>query len=166
MVIDVSPAEPARDAHEIEALLQAVYVQGGFTDPDRAKALFVASAVFERGRVLVARDREAKRLAGMVIVATASSPARRLARSGESEMHLLAVGAPFRKHGAGGALVSAAVELSRHHGETKMVLWTQSSMTSAHRLYLRHGFVRVEALDFEHAGRGFLVFERDLRASI
>ncbi len=162
MIFDIVLGDPARDSLEIEALLREVYVAGGFTDPDRAESLFLAPAIFARGRVLVSRDRATQRLMGMVIVASASSPARRLAESGESEMHLLAVGAPFRQRGLGDSLVGAALDLSRREGDRKMVLWTQPSMTSAHRLYLRHGFVRVEARDFEQAGRKFLVFEREL----
>jgi GNAT superfamily N-acetyltransferase len=162
MLRDVSSADPARDSDEIEALLREVYVGGGFTHEAQARTLFSASAIFERGRVLVSRDQETKCLAGMVIVVPSSSPARRFARGGESELHLLAVGAPFRRHGVGGALVSAALELSRREGERRMILWTQPSMTNAHRLYLRHGFVRAEIRDFERAGRRFLVFEHDL----
>jgi hypothetical protein len=43
-----------------------------------------------------------------------------------------------------------------------MILWTQSSMSSAQRLYERSGFERVPERDFERSGRRFLVFERVL----
>ena len=33
-----------------------------------------------------------------------------------------------------------------------MILWTQSSMTAAQQLYVKHGFVRVPHLDFSKGG--------------
>jgi ribosomal protein S18 acetylase RimI-like enzyme len=153
-------ADPARDSAKIEGLLSEAYVSEGFTEPERAKTLFVAQAIFERGRVLVAHDRES--LAGMVIVVPASSKARRFARSGESEMHLLAVAASFRRRGAGTSLVRAALALATREGNEAMLLWTQSTMASAQRLYVREGFTRAPSRDFDRGGRKFLFFERRL----
>ncbi len=64
MLHDVTVADPALDSAEIEALLREVYVGEGFTDAAVARALFAASAVFERGRVLVARDRASGAISG------------------------------------------------------------------------------------------------------
>jgi ribosomal protein S18 acetylase RimI-like enzyme len=160
MLHDVTVADPARDSAGIEALLRDVYVGEGFTEPAAASALFTAAAVFERGRVLVAREPSSGVLSGMVIVVPESSSARRFALRGETELHLLAVATPFRRGGVGGALVNAALDAARHDGARKMILWTQPSMTSAQRLYRRSGFERVTERDFERAGRRFLVFER------
>ena len=157
---EIGLGDPARDSAAIEVLLREAYVSEGFTDPERAETLFVAPAIFERGRLLVARHQG--HLAGMVIVVPASSRARRFARSGESEMHLLAVASSFRRRGAGTSLVRAALTLATSEGNEAMILWTQSTMASAQRLYAREGFTRVEPRDFEQGGRKFLVFERRL----
>jgi len=159
---EVVSVSAERDSREIESLLREVYVSGGFTDAQVAASLFAAPAVLARGRVLVARALESKALAGMVIVAPATSPARVFAQSGEVEMHLLAVAPAFRRMGLGDLLVRSALESARQEGALKMLLWTQSSMKDAHRLYERHGFERATARDFERSGRQFLVFERHL----
>lgn len=159
---DVAIASAENDSREVESLLRKVYVDGGFTDPQVAESLFAASEVFRRGDVLVARDRETNALAGVVIVVPADSPARRLAVDREVEMHLLAVGSDFRKAGLGRLLVASAIDFARRRSAPKMLLWTQPTMTAAHRLYEREGFERVPALDFERSGRAFLVYERRL----
>jgi len=156
----VDLANAAVDSKSIEALLQRVYVDGGFTDPALASSLFLAAAVFGRGSVLVARDPESSAITGMVIVVPPSSSARRLAAADEVEMQLLAVAPEYRKAGLGAALVEAALRFA--NGYEKMILWTQSTMKEAQRLYERHGFVRAPARDFDRAGRSFLVFERYL----
>ena len=159
---DVAIASAESDSREIEWLLRKVYVDGGFTDPRVAESLFAASEVFRRGDVLVARDRETNALAGLVVVVPADSPARRLAVDREVEMHLLAVGSDFRKTGLGKLLVTSAMDFARGRSAPKMLLWTQPTMTAAHRLYEREGFERVPSLDFERSGRAFLVYERSL----
>jgi|KBSMisStandDraft_5_1062788.scaffolds.fasta_scaffold101066_3 ribosomal protein S18 acetylase RimI-like enzyme len=162
MQIRVTSANEAEDAREMESLLREVYVDGGFTDSGVADSMFAATAVFNRGVVLVARDPESKKLAGMVIVAPATSAARRFSIDGEVEMHLLAVAPAFRRMGVGDLLVTSALEFARADGARKMILWTQSSMTDAQRLYKRHRFERTPDRDFEKSGRQFLVFERFL----
>jgi len=98
----------------------------------------------------------------MVIVVPAMSTARRFSTEGEVEMHLLAVAPAFRRMGVGDLLVTSALDSARADGARKMILWTQSSMTDAHRLYERHRFQRTPFRDFEKSGRHFLVFERCL----
>jgi ribosomal protein S18 acetylase RimI-like enzyme len=112
--------------------------------------------------VLVARDPEKQKLAGMVVVVPATSAAHRFANSGEVEMHLLAVAPAFRRMGMGDLLVMSAVESARADGARKMILWTQPCMMDAHRLYESQHFERTPGRDFEKAGRPFLVLERHL----
>jgi ribosomal protein S18 acetylase RimI-like enzyme len=147
------------DGRELEALLRRVYVDGGFTDPEMAQAMFTAVAVRARGRLLCARD-PAGALIGTVIVVPPASAAKRLAASDEAEMHLLAVDGQCRGRGLGRALVRAAVEAAQQAGYRGMVLWTQSTMLVAHRLYERIGFSRSPAEDFERGGRAFRVYRR------
>ena len=158
----VTTANAEGDSRGIESLLREVYVGGGFTEADIAESAFEAAAVFSRGHVLVARDLETNKLAGMVIVVPPVSTARRFATSGEVEMHLLAVAPAFRRMGVGDLLVRSALESARDDGAAKMILWTQASMTDAHRLYERHRFERNSIRDFEKSGRRFLVFEHCL----
>jgi ribosomal protein S18 acetylase RimI-like enzyme len=144
---------------ELEALLRHVYVDGGFTEPDVARAMFTAEAVRARGRLLCARD-AAGALIGTVIVVPPESAARRLAAPTEAEMHLLAVDGRCRGQGVGRALVHAAVESAQQAGYRGMVLWTQPTMLAAHRLYEELEFSRSPAEDFERGGRAFRVYRR------
>jgi ribosomal protein S18 acetylase RimI-like enzyme len=64
--------------------------------------------------------------------------------------------------GIGSALVEAAIEVAREAGATRMILWTQPSMTAAQRLYAKHGFERIPRLDFSWGDRSFLVFARPI----
>jgi ribosomal protein S18 acetylase RimI-like enzyme len=162
MQFRVVTANADEDACDIESLLREVYVDGGFTESAVADSTFAATAVFSRGKVIVARDLETQKLAGMVIVVPANSLARRFADSGEVEMHLLAVAPAFRRMGVGDLLVRSALDFARSKGAQKMILWTQPSMKDAHRLYDRHRFERAPDRDFEKSGRRFLVFECSL----
>jgi ribosomal protein S18 acetylase RimI-like enzyme len=162
--MEVITAIPGEDSTDIESLLREVYVNGGFTESAIADSMFAAAAVFDRGHVLVARDFVTQKLAGMVVVVPATSNARRFASSGEVEMHLLAVAPDFRRMGVGDLLVKSALEAARADGARKMILWTQPSMSDAHRLYQRHHFERTPGRDFEKSGRSFLVFERHINS--
>ncbi|GAA2781922.1 GNAT family N-acetyltransferase [Streptomyces showdoensis] len=80
-----------------------------------------------------------------------------IARPGEAEFRMLAVAHAARGRGVGEALVRACVDRARAvEGCTRMVLSTQRTMTGAHRIYERLGFVRsperdwkpVQGLDF------------------
>ena len=144
---------------ELEVLLRLVYVGGGFTEASIADSLFRAASVRARGEVIVAHD-SAGTLLGAVVVVPFGSPARRFARPGEVELHLLCVCPHTRGHGIGSALVDAAAGAARTDGASRMILWTQTSMTAARRLYEKHGFERVPALDFSRGERCFLVFAR------
>lgn len=157
--------EAIRDA-ELEKLLSTVYVEGGFTDPEVAQRSLDAASVRARGDLIAAYVMPADALAGMVMVVLPSSPARRIAREDEGELHLLAVLPEFRGQGIGAQLVEAAIERARTAGLAGLVLWTQPSMTAAQRLYQAHGFVRRPQRDAElkpPPGRSFLVFDRSLR---
>ena len=146
---------------DLEALLRLVYVGGGFTEPSIADSLFLAPTVRARGAVIVAQD-SLGTLLGAVVAVPFGSPACRLAQSGEAELHLLGVHPEARGHGIGAALVDAAVHAARKGGASRMILWTQSSMTVASRLYERNGFERVPPLDFSRGEREFLVFARPI----
>lgn len=142
----------------IPALLWRVYVEGGYTPPERAKVLFALPALRERGLLLLAWQGE--QLVGTVIVASAASPARQVARADEAEIHLLAVDPDCRRSGLGAALMHAASEQATRMGFARLVLSTQSSMAAAHHLYEDLGYRRNPARNWHHGSREFHVYEK------
>lgn len=151
------------DGAAIEQLLTRIYVEAGFTDPEVARAAFAAPLVMSRGELFIARETShAEALLGMVMLVPHTSPSRRFAAEGETELHLLGVLPEARGYGVGRALVEAVMQAARELGSSRMLLWTQPSMQSAHRLYERAGFVRVPERDFEAGGRAFLFYEAAL----
>lgn len=150
------------DDSEILDLLTQVYVDGGFTTPGEAVSLFEPTAVRARGVLISAREIQQSRLAGLIIVVPPGSPARRLAKNNEAELHLLGVRVEYRRHGLGRMLVDAAIENASRLGCSKLILWTQLSMNSAQRLYESAGFVHISKI--ERNGREFKVYERSICA--
>jgi len=147
---------------ELSELLSRVYVAGGFTDPHEAVTLFEPSAVRKRGLIIAARENQNSRLAGVIILVPPDSPARRLAQDNEAEIHLFGVQPEYRRQGLGRMLVEAAVDRAKQSGYTKIILWTQSAMSTAQNLYEAKGFIHVD--DFQRNGRDFRVYELRLDA--
>jgi ribosomal protein S18 acetylase RimI-like enzyme len=147
---------------EISDLLTQVYVSGGYTSHEEAVSLFAPLAVRARGVLIGARDKQQSKLAGIIIVVPPSSPAKRLAKDNEAELHLLGVRPEYRQHGLGRMLIDTAIDNARRSGCSKLILWTQISMSSAQRLYESAGFNYVN--NFEKNGREFKLYERDLCA--
>ncbi len=89
------------------------------------------------------------RLLGGVTFVPSGRPMADIARSGEAEIRMLAVDHAARGRGAGEALVRACVSRARA-AETclRIVLSTQRTMHSAHRIYERLGFVRTPERDW------------------
>ncbi|MFF3336892.1 GNAT family N-acetyltransferase [Streptomyces sp. NPDC002888] len=103
----------------------------------RAAAAEVLVAV-ERGQVL-----------GGVTFVPQGGPMADIARPGEAEIRMLAVAHTARGRGVGEALVRACVERARAvEGCTGMVLSTQATMHTAHRIYERLGFTRTPGRDW------------------
>ena len=145
---------------ELYDLLTQVYVGGGFTSSDEATSLFEPSVVRARGVLIGAHETRQSKLAGVIIVVPPDSPARRLAKNDEAELHLLGVKPEYRRHGLGRMLVDAAIEKACSLGCSKLILWTQFSMRSAQQLYESAGFVHTS--DIKRNDREFRVYERDL----
>lgn len=72
-----------------------------------------------------------------------------VARAGEGEFRMLAVRPRARRRGAAEALVRACMDRARGLGLQRIVICSQQSMTAAHRLYARLGFVRAPERDWE-----------------
>jgi ribosomal protein S18 acetylase RimI-like enzyme len=166
MSVEIASSRERQVADEaLESLLARVYVEEGFTAPDRAATLFAAAAVRARGELFCAWTEGEREPVGMVIMVPPTSGARRIARAGEAEMHLLAVDARHRSGGVGRRLVETAMAEARRVGCWRIVLWTQPTMHAAQRLYAACGFVRAPSRDAEIGaltGRPFLVYQRAL----
>ncbi|MET9835252.1 GNAT family N-acetyltransferase [Streptomyces sp. NPDC006385] len=97
--------------------------------------------------VLVAVGRG--RLLGGVTFVPGGGPMADIARFGEAEIRMLAVAREARGRGIGEALVRACVDRARAtEGCVRIVLSTQRTMHSAHRIYERLGFVRTPERDW------------------
>jgi ribosomal protein S18 acetylase RimI-like enzyme len=98
----------------------------------------------------------------MVIVVPPNSPAIRYKNSNAAEIHLLGVLPEYRRQGLGRSLIESAISQATNSGYLKLVLWTQQSMNSAHRLYESAGFIHIA--NVERNGRNYKVYERSLQA--
>ncbi|MCX4764883.1 GNAT family N-acetyltransferase [Streptomyces sp. NBC_01275] len=88
-------------------------------------------------------------LLGGVAFVSSGGPMADIARSGEAEIRMLAVAREARGRGAGEALVRACLDRARATaGCTAVVLSTQRTMRTAHRIYERLGFVRTPERDW------------------
>ncbi|KMS73832.1 acetyltransferase [Streptomyces viridochromogenes] len=89
------------------------------------------------------------RLLGGVTFVPSGGPMADIARSGEAEIRMLAVDHAARGRGVGEALVRACVDRARATEACgRIVLSTQRTMHSAHRIYERLGFVRTPERDW------------------
>lgn len=146
-------------ADQISRLLERVFVDEGYTDPAVARRAFQLDSVTQRGDLLVAMS-EAGEAIGLIVCALPTSPARQVAAQNEAEMHLLAVDPSARGCGIGSQLVAEFENRARALGYSKLVLSTQPTMTSAHRLYERHGYRRNCSRDWMKSGKRYLVYEK------
>ncbi|MEU5347076.1 GNAT family N-acetyltransferase [Streptomyces sp. NPDC020766] len=90
-----------------------------------------------------------ERVVGGVTFVPSGGPMADIAREGEAEIRMLAVAKEARGHGTGEALVRACVDRARAtDGCVRLVLSTQRTMHSAHRLYGRLGFTRAPDRDW------------------
>lgn len=145
MPITVRTARPA-DHAAVAELTVRVYLGEGYGDEQYEPQLRAVASRAETATVLVAEDED--RLLGAVTVATRGGEWAEQAVAGEAVIRMLVVDPEARGSGAGSALVQACLEAARADGCTLVRLSSQASMTAAHRLYERAGFVRTPSRDW------------------
>ena len=151
---------PQEDA-EIISLLTRVFVGEGYTDRLVAEKMFEPSELKKRGEIILARSGTS--LVGMVIFVQHFNSARQVAKTDEAEIHLLAVYPQARNQGVASALILGCERRAILSGYAKMVLSTQKTMKSAHRLYEKHGYHRNSNRDWEKHGKSYYVYEKLLK---
>ena len=150
------------DDSEVFRLLSSVYVTEGYTSKEGSEDLFHPSKIKERGEIICARTYPDNIFAGMVILVPPESPACKFAGEKEAEIHLLAVQPEFRKKGLGKLLMQQAIRIAIQKNYKKLLLWTQTSMESAQRLYRTLGFIPNLNRNFETENRVFHFYEKKL----
>ncbi|MCW2779682.1 MAG: GCN5-related N-acetyltransferase [Marmoricola sp.] len=147
-LVDPDTADP-KLLDEIGVQTATVYLAGDFIAP--------ADGYVERLRDATRRAREAELwialgdngvLLGSVTFCPTGSSYVEIAEPGEGEFRMLAVSPLARRLGIGSNLVDKCIERSRELGHTGVRLSTMSTMTAAHKIYQRLGFVRDEAHDW------------------
>lgn len=135
------------DHDAVADLTASVYRGEGFSSADYEPALRDVASRAAGATVLVAVD-DRDRVVGGVTVATRGGQWAEQAAPGEAVVRMLVVSADARGSGAGEALVQACLDTARADGCALVRLSSQESMTAAHRLYQRLGFVRTPSLDW------------------
>lgn len=99
--------------------------------------------------VLVAVDADGTVLGGVTYVGDSSSPSAEFGDPDTAGIRMLAVSLDAQGRGVGAALTRACIERAVAAGRRQIVLHSTAGMTTAHRLYVRLGFRRDPALDWE-----------------
>ncbi|MGH9067848.1 MAG: GNAT family N-acetyltransferase [Acidimicrobiales bacterium] len=159
----VRPAEP-EELEEVSRLTVAAYraLPGPGLSDGYAAELADAATRATQAVVLVAVAGE--HLAGSVAyVPDPTSPMAEDLRNGEAGIRMLAVAPEAQGRGTGTALVAACLDRAVRAGRRAVFLHSTEWMSTAHRLYLRAGFRRVEERDWEiEPGFSLLGFAKDL----
>ncbi|MFC4126409.1 GNAT family N-acetyltransferase [Nocardia rhizosphaerae] len=138
----IRTADPA-DYDAVDALTVGVYVGDGYVDADDAYVRELGDVARRAvdAEVLVAEHDGG--IAGSLTIAAPGTPYAEIARPGELEFRMLAVSKRARGLGVGTALVRAVIDQARASRYAAVALTTMGSMTDAHRIYQRLGFVGV-----------------------
>ena len=151
MTILIRPAEPT-DYETLGDITARAYLNDGLLAfGDDADWYFqelrnVAKRAAEADVLVATAD---DRILGGVTYVPSPGPMAELARPGEAEIRMLAVSHEARGQGVGQALVQACIDRASAAGSiTGLVLCTQPTMHTAHRLYERCGFTRAPERDW------------------
>ncbi len=146
MPLTVRRIRPA-EYDDVAELTARVYLDEGYGSPEYEPRLRDVAGRDASGHVLVAvLD---GRVVGAVTLAPYGSDWAEAAEPGDAVIRMLAVHPDVRGAGTGEALVRACVDLARQNSCRLLRLSTEPTMTVAHRLYERLGFVRTPSDDWE-----------------
>jgi ribosomal protein S18 acetylase RimI-like enzyme len=151
------------DADAVGALTERVYRGGGWAGEGYISTLRDGRTRVEESLLYVATWGE--RIVGTATLALPGTLFAETARDHESEVRMLAVDAPARRHGAGELLLAVCEARSRMAGMAAVVLSTEPDMYAAHRLYRRRRYLRAPDRDWDADGFPILVYRRTLRST-
>ena len=128
------------DAQDLYGLIAICYADypGCFVDPhDDLPDLRAPSTSYDRtgGAFWAVEDERGRVCAGVAVDFPESETA---------ELHRLYVRPDQRGRGLGSRLVHQAEAHARSNGASRIVLWSDTRFTTAHRLYIRLGYVQAE----------------------
>jgi ribosomal protein S18 acetylase RimI-like enzyme len=115
---------------------------GGYADK-----LVNAAARAREADLLVAVDGD--EVLGTVTIVRPDTPWAEVSQDGELEFRMLAVAPSAQGRGIGDRLVQAVIAHAKEQGAHHLVLSSSEHMTTAHRLYARHGFERLPSRDWQ-----------------
>jgi GNAT superfamily N-acetyltransferase len=146
--VEIRPARPEEFA-AVGELTAQVYLDDGLLTPD---ASYLAELRDAAGRardaeLLVVVDGDGQ-LLGSVTFAPPGSPYGEICDAGEAGFRMLVVSARGRHSGLGTALVQACRSRAELLGCSRIRISSAQTMTTAHRLYERLGFVRTPERDW------------------
>ena len=144
--MEIRPARPEEHDALGRLTLEAYRTVGDWSAAYEAELVDVAHRA-EHAIVLVAADGDAL-LGCLTLVLPGPNVLSEHREPAAASIRMLAVASEARGRGVGEALTRTAVEQARDAGAATMVLHSATTMTAAHRLYGRLGFVRDEALDW------------------
>ncbi len=88
--------------------------------------------------------------------------------AGVAQLRMLILAPQARGHGLGSRLTDEAIEFARSVGYRKMVLWTNSCLLEARRIYSQRGFMLVKSEPYQGFGHDLVSehWELDLRRPV
>lgn len=145
--ITIRPAR-ADDFAAIGRLTVAAYRADGQLANDNPYESELADAAgrADAGELLVAEL--AGNVVGSVLVVLPGSPFAELAAPGEAEFRMLAVDPAAQGNGVGLALARACLDHAVELECSAVVIFTRDFATTAHRMYVKLGFVRTPERDW------------------
>lgn len=144
LVVRRAEASDLEAAGEVTVAAYAEFTEG---PDDRYVALLRDAARRDREAELWVAERSGV-VVGTVTIALPGSPWREIGADDEGEFRMLAVSPDARRQGVGEALMGLVTDRFRSLGFRGIVLSSLAQMTSAHRVYERHGFRRAPERDW------------------
>ncbi len=139
---------------EYDALGELTVAAYAALDPhglgDYAHELRAVAARTEGAETLVAVDGDRRVLGGVTYVPGPESVWAEFDDADAAGIRMLAVAPDAQGRGVGESLSRACIDRARAAGRGQIVLHSTDWMPAAHRLYLRLGFVRDPAIDWEY----------------